>query len=81
MRNTRWISLLGPRARGLILAGGLCFCSWGCHQHYYYYGTPAGGAQGCPPGTTIMPSAVTTGPICEVPADGTMTGTTPHARP
>lgn len=55
-----------------MLAGGLSFCSWGCHQHYYYYGTPAGAAQGCPPGTTILPSAVTTGPVCEVPADGTV---------
>jgi hypothetical protein len=55
----------------LILAGAMSFCSWGCHQHYYYYGTPAGTMQGCPPGTTIMPSAVSAGPICEVPAAGT----------
>ena len=70
MRNTRWIRLLGPQARGLILAGGLSFCSWGCHQHYYYYGMPQGTMQGCPPGTTVLPSAVATGPVCEVPADG-----------
>lgn len=75
MRNTRWICLLGPRARRLILAGGLSFCSWGCHQHYYYYGTPAGTAQGCPPGTTVMPSAVGTGPVCEVPAEGSTRST------
>jgi hypothetical protein len=73
VRNTHWISWLGYRIWGTILAGGLCFCSWGCHQHYYYYGTPAGGVQGCPPGTTIMPSAVTTGPVCDVPANGATT--------
>ncbi|MGC8644284.1 MAG: hypothetical protein ACP5XB_30860 [Isosphaeraceae bacterium] len=70
MRNTRWICLLGPRARGLILAGGLSFCSWGCHQHYYYYGMPAGTVQGCPPGATVVPSVVGTSPVCEVPAEG-----------
>ncbi len=72
MRHTRWNALFGRKARRVVLAGGLSFCGWGCHQHYYYYGTPAGGLQGCPPGTTIMPSAVTTsGPLCEVPADST----------
>jgi hypothetical protein len=51
----------------------LCFCGWGCHQHhYYYYGnSPAG----CPPGT-VMPSAVSTGPVCEVPSDVGGSGTT-----
>jgi hypothetical protein len=72
MRNTRWISLLGRKARRVVLAGGLSFCGWGCHQHYYYYGTPPPVVPGCPPGTTVLPSAVTTaGPLCEVPADGT----------
>jgi hypothetical protein len=75
MRNTRWIPLLGREARRVILAGGLCFCGWGCHQHYHYYGTPTGTvAPGCPPGTTVLPSAVSTaGPLCEVPGDGTVT--------
>jgi len=72
MRNTRWISLLGRKALRVVLAGGLSFCGWGCHQNYYYYGNPPGIVPGCPPGSTIMPSAVTTaGPLCEVPGDGT----------
>ena len=74
MRNTRWGSLLGRTALRVVLAGGLCFCGWGCHQHhYYYYGnSPAG----CPPGT-VMPSGVTTtGPLCEVPSDVGSGGTT-----
>ena len=68
MRNTRWGSLLGRTALRAVLAGGLCFCGWGCHQHhYYYYGNSPAGA--CPPGT-VMPSGVTTaGPLCEVPSD------------
>jgi hypothetical protein len=75
MRNTRWISSLTRTAGPLVLAGGLSFCSWGCHQHYYYYGNPPAGVQGCPPGTTVMPSAVTTtGPLCDVPAAGTTVG-------
>ena len=72
MRNTRWMYLLGGKALRGVLVGGLCFCGWGCHQHYYYYGNPPATAAGCPPGTTIMPSTVTsTGPICDVPGDGT----------
>ena len=72
MRNTRWISLLGPKALRVVLAGGLSFCGWGCHQNYYYYGNPPGIVPGCPPGSTIMCRAVTTaGPLCEVPGDGT----------
>src|SRR5208283_4395387 len=72
MRNTRWISLLGRKALRVVLAGGLSFCGWGCHQNYYYYGSPPGTVAGCPPGSTIMPSAVTTaGPLCEVPGEGT----------
>ena len=72
MRNTRWISLLGRKALRVVLAGGLSFCGWGCHQHYYYYGNPPGTVAGCPPGSTVMPSTVTTtGPLCEVPGDGT----------
>ncbi len=70
MRNTRSICLLGRKALRVVLAGGLSFCGWGCHQHYYYYGNPPATAAGCPPGTTIMPSGVTTtGPVCEVPGD------------
>ncbi len=72
MRNTRWMYLLGGKALRGVLVGGLCFCGWGCHQHYYYYGNPPATAAGCPPGTTIMPSTVTsTGPICDVSGDGT----------
>ena len=71
MRNTRWIPLLGRKSLRVVLAGGLSFCGWGCHQNYYYYGTPPGTVAGCPPGSTIMPSAVTTaGPLCEVPGEG-----------
>ncbi len=71
MQNTRWILQNGRRALRVALAGGLCCCGWGCHQHFYYYGNPPGMAQGCPPGTTIMPSGVTTtGPVCEVPVEG-----------
>ena len=72
MRNTRWTSLLGPTALRLVLAGGLSFCGGGCHQHYYYYGNPPGSVAGCPPGSSAMPSTVTTaGPLCEVPGDTT----------
>ena len=79
MRNTRWISLFGRKARRVVLAGGLSFFNWGCHQHYYYYGTPPGAVPGCPPGTgtTILPSAVTTtGPLCDVPGDSTISANT-----
>ena len=62
MRNTRWISLLGGKALRVVLAGGLSFCGWGCHQNYYYYGNPPGIVPGCPPGSTIMPSTVTSRP-------------------
>ena len=75
MGHTRWNALFGQKARRVVLAGGLSFLNWGCHQHYYYYGNPAGGVQGCPPGsgTTIMPSTVTTtGPLCDVPADSSV---------
>jgi hypothetical protein len=72
MRNTRWISSLGRKALRVVLAGGLSFCGWGCHQHYYYYGNQPGTVAGCPPGTSVMPSTVTsTGPLCEVPGEGT----------
>jgi hypothetical protein len=72
MRNTRWISWLGRKALGVVLAGGMGCCGWGCHQHnYYYYTNPPG----CPPGT-IMPSTVTTGPICDVPTEVVEGGTT-----
>jgi hypothetical protein len=75
MRNTRWISLLGRIALRVVLTGGLCFSGWGCHQHYYYYGNPPGTVAGCPPGSTVMPSGVTTtGPICDVPAEGATAG-------
>jgi len=75
MRNTRWISLLGRKALRVVLAGGLSFCGWGCHQHYYYYGNPPGTVSGCPPGTTAIPSGVTTtGPLCEVPGESTTAG-------
>ncbi len=77
MRHTRWNALVGRTARRVVLAGGLGFCGSGCHQHYYY-GNPPMGVQGCPPGTgsTILPSAVTTtGPICDVPADSSVTAT------
>lgn len=73
MRDTRWISSLGRRARRALLAGGLCCCGWGCHQHHYYYGgTPASAAApGCPPGTTVLPSTVSAaGPVCDVSGDG-----------
>jgi hypothetical protein len=69
MRNTRWISLLGGKARRVTLAGALCFCGWGCHHHHYYYsGTPVSAvAPGCPPGTTVLPSNVSAaGPVCDV---------------
>jgi len=75
MRHIRWIASFGQMARRVVLAGGLSFCGWGCHQHYYYYGNPPGGTPGCPPGmgTTILPSAVTTsGPICDVSPDSSL---------
>jgi hypothetical protein len=65
MRNTRWICLLGRKARRVVLAGGLALLGSGCHQHYYYYGNPPA----CPPGTTVLPSTVSAGPVCEVPSD------------
>ena len=72
MRNIRGNSLLGRKAWRVILAGCCCFCGWGCHQHYYYYPGQTGGVAGCPPGTSVLPSAVgTTGPVCDVPIDGT----------
>ena len=81
MRNTRSICLLGRKALRVVLAGGLSFCGWGCHQHYYYYGNPPATAAGCPPGTTIMPSGVTTtGPVCEVPGDTATASTNSPAR-
>lgn len=66
MRNAR--SPYSPARRLWIaaLAGGLCVCGAGCHQHYYYYGPP-GTVAGCPP-AMISPSAVVEGPICEVPS-------------
>lgn len=66
MRNAR--SPYSPARRIWIaaLAGGLCVCGVGCHQHYYYYGPP-GVAAGCPP-AVLSPSAVVEGPICEVPS-------------
>ena len=67
MRNTRWISLLGRKALRVVLAGGLSFCGWGCHQNYYYYGNPPGIVPGCPPGSTIMPSAVDSRPALRGP--------------
>jgi hypothetical protein len=74
MRHTRWNALFGRKARRVVLAGGLCFCGWGCHQHYYYYGNQPGAVPGCPPGTGVLPSTVTTtGPICEVPGGGSTT--------
>jgi hypothetical protein len=74
MRNTRLGSLLGRAALRAVLAGGLCLCGWGCHQHhYYYYGNSPAGA--CPPGT-VMPSTTTAGPLCEVPSDVGSGGTT-----
>jgi hypothetical protein len=65
MRNTRLIDSLGRRGLRAVLAGGLACCGWGCHQHYYYYGNQPG----CPPGT-VMPSAVSAGPLCDVTTDG-----------
>ncbi|QEH34935.1 hypothetical protein OJF2_34800 [Aquisphaera giovannonii] len=72
MRNTHRISQLGREASRIVLAVGLCVCSWGCHQHYHYYGTPPPAGYGCPPaaGAAVVPSAVATGPVCEVPAEG-----------
>jgi hypothetical protein len=75
MRNTPWTLWLGRKAQRVVLAGGLGFCGWGCHEHYYYYGNPTGTAAGCPPGSSVMPSTVTTaGPLCEVPGDATTAG-------
>ncbi len=68
MRNTHAVRWLRRKALPVVLAGGPCVCGWGCHQHYYYYGNPPASVGGCPPGTTILPSAVSVGPICEVPA-------------
>ncbi len=74
MRNARSLFSLGRKALVIVLAGGFCFCGWGCqHHHYYYYG--ASGVSGaCPPGT-VMPSTVVNGEVCEVPSEvdsGTM---------
>jgi hypothetical protein len=66
MRNTRLINSLSHAVLRAVVAGGLACCGWGCHQHYYYYGNQPG----CPPGT-VMPSTVTTGPLCDVFGDGT----------
>ena len=67
MRYTRLIDSLGRRGLRALLAGGLACCGWGCHEHYYYYGNQSP----CPPGT-VMPSTVTTGPLCDVVGDGTI---------
>ena len=74
MRDTRWTAWLKRGASRALLAGGLCFGAWGCHEHhYYYYGTPTGAAvPGCPPGTTVLPSTVGAGPVCDVSSDGTI---------
>lgn len=67
MRNTRWGSLLGRTASRAVLAGGLCFCGWGCHHHhYYYYGNSP---TGCPPGTVMSSGVTTVGPLGEVSSD------------
>ena len=65
MRDARSISSLGRKALGVVLAGWVCCCGWGCHQHhYYYYGGQGPGA--CPPGA-VVPSTVA-GPVCEIPS-------------
>ena len=65
MRNARSMFPLGRKALGVVLAGWICCCGWGCHQHhYYYYGGQGAGA--CPP-ATIVPSTVA-GPVCEIPS-------------
>ncbi len=66
MRNAR--SPFSPARRIWItaLAGALCVCGLGCHQHHYYYGPP-GAAAGCPPGV-LSPSAIIEGQVCEVPS-------------
>ena len=76
MRNTLAVKWLRRKALPVVLAGGLCVCGWGCHQHYYYYGNPPAGIGGCPPGTTVLPSAVSVGPLCDVPAPSTVSSTT-----
>ena len=76
MRNTLAVQWLRRKALPVVLAGGLCVCGWGCHQHYYYYGNPPAGVGGCPPGTTILPSAVGVGPVCDVPAQSTVSSST-----
>lgn len=66
MRNAR--SSFSPARRIWIaaMAGALCVCGLGCHQHYYYYGPP-GTVAGCPPGM-LAPSAIVEGQVCEVPS-------------
>lgn len=70
MRYARTQIRNGRGTLAALLIGGFCVCNWGCHQHYYYYGASGAGSP-CPPGTvsgTVLPSNVTVGPVCEVPA-------------
>ena len=48
MRNTLAVQWLRRKALPVVLAGGLCVCGWGCHQHYYYYGNPPAGVGALP---------------------------------
>lgn len=65
MRDARSMSLLGRKALGVVLAGGICCGGGGCqHHHYYYYGSQGTGP--CAPGT-VVPSTVA-GPVCEIPS-------------
>ena len=71
MRNTLAARWLRRKALPVVLAGGLCVCGWGCHQHYYYYGDPA-----CGPTTTTLPSTVQSGTtICDGPTQVVEGGT------
>jgi hypothetical protein len=75
MRNARSMFQLGRKALGVVLAGWVCCCGWGCHQHHYYYYGGQGPGGACPPGT-VVPSTVA-GPVCEIPSTvdgGTVVG-------
>ena len=72
MRHARRTAWQGKGALGVLLAGSLSLGSLGCHQHHYYYTTPSA----CPPGTTILPSAVAVGPVCDV-SSGVVAGDAP----
>ncbi|AMV36230.1 hypothetical protein [Planctomyces sp. SH-PL62] len=69
MRNARTLLRHGRPPLAALLLGGVCCFGWGCHQHHYYYGPT--GANGCPPaiGTTVLPSNVAVGEVCEVPSE------------